>query len=113
MDFTTTIFLAGFACFFVGGAMRAATHPILRFNKEHPASPRVTKFMHEMLFVAALLLAIAGLSMYPTNAAAGPKASRIGVYVDPDNGCEYLRNATGCLTPRIRANGSHICRQSM
>lgn len=42
----------------------------------------------------------------------GTQRSGVAVRIDHGTGCEYLETSKGALTPRLDAEGRHICRQS-
>ena len=43
----------------------------------------------------------------------GEKRSGVSVHVDMLTGCEYLGGKNGGLTPRMDANGHHICTRQL
>lgn len=67
-------------------------------------------FLTWSIVVALVMLAFGiDLTVDENDVLVNSKVSVLNLYTDNRNGCQYLGTRFGGLTPRLDANGNHIC----
>ena len=80
-------------------------------QKKNPVKGAFSSFIETVLFVAMLLIAGCVVeSLMPRDSTDLPgERSGVKPTVDALTGCHYLRTLFGGITPRMGADGRHIC----
>ena len=78
-------------------------------GKENAMNGLFRELLCAMLLGALIGNAISNWSRDTTDNPENMKRSGLGLYTDHRTGCQYLGTLFGGLTPRLYADGTHVC----